>query len=94
VDALRNFLVQTELIAFQHAVQLEGKWTLQGEDAFSDESYPLPGKYDTRANATQAARTRLEELERTQPSVSSGGQAGLQDRVYIVDPQGKASRIF
>ena len=39
------------------------------------------------------ALKRLADLERTQPAASSGGQApgGIQDRVYIVHPDGRKS---
>lgn len=95
VDALRNFLVQLELYAFQKCLQPEGKWTLRGEDTFDNEYYSIPGNFTTEAAAIQAAREHLEELEKTQPTASSGGQGsyGIQDRVYVVDPQGKVFRI-
>src|SRR5262245_18102138 len=67
-----------------------GRWRLRGYDTFAGEDYPLPGSYWTEAQAQRAARKRLAELERTQPSVSSGGQrpGGIQDQVYIVRPDG------
>lgn len=71
-----------------------GKWKLEGYDAFSREDYPLPGEYDTEDAAITAAKKRLEDLERTQPSESSGGQDGLQDRVYLIRPDGTKFRVL
>lgn len=70
------------------------KWTLEGYDTFSDESYSLEGEYDSRKDAELVAMGRLVELERTQPTESSGGQKedGIQDRVFIVAPDGNKER--
>lgn len=80
------------------AQTVSGKWTLQGYDTFEggrDAYYPIPGKYDSESAVIEAARTKLKELEKTQPSSSSGGQGVLdiQDHIYIVDPQGNKQRI-
>lgn len=66
------------------------KWRLEGYDTFEGEGYSLPGTYDTEAEAEAAARARLADLEKMQPSATSGGQGfgGIQDRVYIVGPAG------
>ena len=69
------------------------KWKLEGYDTFEGSYYPLEGEYDSEAQAEDAARSRLIHLEKTQPSSSSGGQGGIQDRVYIVNPEGKL-RLF
>lgn len=86
-------------------------WKLEGYDAFSGESYPLGDlhaengvsridglrpEYPDYASALADARKRLGDLERTQPAVSSGGQApgGIQDRVYIIHPGGRRERIM
>ena len=66
-----------------------GKWTLEGWDTFSREDYPLPGEYDSEVKAREAAAVRLIELEKTQPTASSGGQRGIQDRVFIIGPTGE-----
>jgi hypothetical protein len=85
-------------------------WRLEGYDTFSDEYYPLgdfmtvdgksldgmkPG-YDTPQEALLDAQKRLDDLERTQPAASSGGQGlhGIQDRVYLVHPDGHRERVF
>jgi len=75
---------------------IRGRWRLRGHDTFAGEAYPLPGSYRTEAQAQKAARKRLADLERTQPSVSSGGQrpGGIQDQVYIVRPDGSAYRYL
>lgn len=66
----------------------EGKWKLEGYDTFSDEPYALSGEYGSQEEAEAAAEKRLEELEETQPSESSGGQDGIQDGVYVIKPDG------
>lgn len=68
------------------------KWRLEGYDTFDSEFYELPGEYDDEAGAVQAAKARLVKLETTQPSSKSGGQDGIQDRVYILGPDGSRRR--
>jgi hypothetical protein len=70
-------------------------WRLEGYDTFEGASYPLKGEYSDEKAARGAAQERLAELERTQPSSSSGGQGdlGIQDRVYIVRPDGSKYRF-
>lgn len=70
-------------------------WSLEGFDTFSREAYYIEGRYATEAEAEEAARRRLAHLEETQPSKTSGGQgpSGIQDRVYIVAPDGSARRF-
>jgi hypothetical protein len=70
-----------------------GKWKLQGYDTFAREDYPLDGEFDTEADAIAAAQSRLADLERAQPSASSGGQDGIQDRVYVIRPDGTLFRV-
>lgn len=73
-----------------------GNWHLEGFDTFEGKSYPLPGSYPTEKKAIEAAKKQLAELEKTQPSATSGGQSsmGIQDRIYIVRPDGTKYRIF
>ena len=73
-----------------------GKWTLEGYDTFAGEWYHIGGEFDDEQSAREAARRRLEELERIQPTSSSGGQdpGGIQDRVYIVAPNGTSYRCW
>jgi hypothetical protein len=75
-------------------------WRLEGYDTFSSESYPLgnlgrvdPYKpfYGSYEDALAAARNRLAELDKTQPS--AGGQGGIQDQVRIVHPDGRRERV-
>ena len=68
------------------------EWRLVGLDAFDGGSYPL-STHPSEEDARRAARTRLEVLEVTQPSASSGGQDGIQDQVYIVRPDGTRYRV-
>lgn len=77
----------------------DGKWHIEGYDTFEggpDAFYSLPGDFNTVCEAENAAKERLEELEKTQPSKSSGGQGmnGIQDRVYVVRPDGSKYRYF
>jgi hypothetical protein len=69
------------------------KWRLLGYDTFAGEEYPLPGEYDSESEAVSRAMKRLEELEKLQPSSSSGGQDGIQDRVYVRRPDGTVFRV-
>jgi hypothetical protein len=57
--------------------------------------------YGTREEALEDAWKRLDELERTQPSGSSegpgsGGQGsfGIQDRVFLIHPDGYHERVW
>jgi hypothetical protein len=68
-------------------------WRLVGWDTFSGESYRLEGSWRTEEQARQAARLRLRELERLQPTSQSGGQQGIQDHVHIVGPKGANYRF-
>ena len=72
------------------------EWRLRRWDEFEGKYYSLPGSYPTEEAAQQAARERLAELEKTQPSSKSGGQGffGIQDRVYIVRPDGSQYRFM
>jgi hypothetical protein len=69
-------------------------WRLRGWDTFAAEAYPI-GRYFTEAGALRAARRNLRQLSRDQPPESSGGQGppGIQDRVYIVRPDGTEFRV-
>ncbi len=70
------------------------KWRLEGYDTFEEEPYPLDGEYESQQDAEYAAEARLAELEANQPSESSGGQGrhGIQDRVFIIRPNGSKYR--
>jgi hypothetical protein len=74
---------------------MSGLWHLEGFDTFAEESYPLEGEYPDQQAAEAAARKRLQELERDQPTETSGGQSehGIQDRVYVVRPDGTRYRF-
>jgi hypothetical protein len=69
------------------------KWKLQGYDTFAHEGYPLDGEFETENEAIAAAKAYLDDLERTQPSASSGGQDGIQDQVYVIRPDGTSFRV-
>jgi len=65
----------------------EGPWQLWGLDTFSNDTYRV-SCHGTEAECLAAAREYLRELEEQQPSELSGGQDGIQDRLYIVGPNG------
>lgn len=71
------------------------KWRLVGWDTFSSEEYHI-SEHKSQAEAETAAAERMQELERTQPSSSSGGQGlfGIQDRVHIERPDGSRYQWF
>lgn len=68
-------------------------YRLRGYDTFSREYYHLDGEYSSYAEAEAEARKRLQKLEISQPSKHSGGQDGIQDRVYIVHSDGRLERV-
>ena len=73
-----------------------GHWHLAGYDTFAMEWYVVGGEYSTEGLAIDAAKQRLRELEQSQPTSQSGGQSplGIQDRVFVVAPDGSRHRIF
>jgi len=70
-------------------------WKVVGRDTFAGDVYNV-GQAESREAAEAVARAYLEQLAIEQPSASSGGQAdaGLQDHVYIVAPDGAWSRYL
>lgn len=62
-------------------------WRLTGYDSFAREDYEI-GLYATEADAMAAAGVEFTKLQETQPPKTSGGPGGLQDRLYIVAPDG------
>jgi hypothetical protein len=77
------------------------RWKLLGYDTFSNEWYTYrddkfkPLEFKSFNAAKEAARKKLTELEKSQPSTSSGGQGffGIQDRVFIETPEGEQIRV-
>lgn len=72
----------------------KGKWKLEGYDTFSEKSYPLDGEFLDEEAARNAAKLRLKKLEKIQPTELTGGQVGVQDRVYIIRPDGTKHRFI
>lgn len=72
-----------------------GEWKLCGRDTFALEDYHI-SNFATEELALQAARSYLDNLERRQPTATSGGQAagGIQDRLYIIGPDGAGYRYM
>ncbi|GBE44068.1 hypothetical protein BMS3Bbin10_02153 [bacterium BMS3Bbin10] len=79
---------------FDRLLNWRGEWFLEGQDSFGGHDYPIPGKYRTREAAVRAAKRYLRKLERMQPSDISGGQAGIQDQVYVRGPGGQSIRVL
>ena len=69
----------------------DSPWQLWGRDAFSTDMYWV-SSHGTEAECLAAAREYLRELEDQQPSERSGGQDGIQDRIFIVGPNGTRHR--
>ena len=86
---------------------MSGPWRIEGYDTFGarcapneidpEALYPLgdPDGYPSKLAAVKAAVEALREIEREQPSAQSGGQGlmGIQDRVFIVKPDGTKFRV-
>ncbi|NPV86973.1 MAG: hypothetical protein HPY45_13310 [Anaerolineae bacterium] len=68
-------------------------WRMRGWDTLAGEWYALPGIFLSEGAARRAARRRLKQLEKLQPSRVSGGQDGVQDQVFLVCPDGMLQRI-
>lgn len=66
-------------------------WQLVGWDTFESEAYPV-SRHATEQECRAAAREFLRTLEIHQPSEQSGGQDGIQDRVFILGPTGEHYR--
>jgi hypothetical protein len=71
----------------------EGIYKVEGKDGFDPDAdfYPI-GEWPTYEEALEAARSSLDELNLSQPD--AGGQFGIQDRVYVVHPDGRRQRVF
>jgi hypothetical protein len=67
-------------------------WRLIGHDTFDGDDYPLTD-HASEEEALRAAHDRLRALEVLQPEATSGGQDGIQDRVYVVRPNGTRYRV-
>lgn len=67
-----------------------GLWHIDGYDTFEGAEYPVASNIETIEDAELLARALRRRIEEAQPSATSGGQAfgGIQDRVYIVNPDG------
>lgn len=79
---------------FDWLLKWRGDWTVEGWDTFGGHSYSIPGRFRSEAAAVRAAKRYLKKLERMQPSETSGGQAGIQDHVYVRGPDGQSIRVL
>ena len=77
-------------------MNMNDKWKLEGWDVFDAGNYVIDGEYNTEEQAIEVAKARLIELEKSQPTKESGGQSdrGVQDRVFIVKPDGSKYRYL
>ena len=76
-----------------------GNWAVDGYDTFEsgpDAYYRVKDGLASEEEALIAAAGYMKALEREQPSEQSGGQGsmGIQDRVFIVRPDGSRYRFF
>ena len=71
----------------------EQPWAVVGWDTFEGREYPL-SRHSTESEAREAGRKQLIEIAREQPSETSGGQDGIQDRIYITGPEGIRYRLL
>ena len=71
-----------------------GIWKLQGRDTFAHEDYGIDGEFDSEDEAIAAGKVCLDDLERDQPTASTGGQDGIQDQVYVIRPDGTIFRVM
>ncbi len=67
-------------------------WAVVGWDTFKGREYPV-SQHSTEADAQEAGRKQLLEIARDQPSETSGGPDGIQDRIYITGPNGIRYRL-
>lgn len=68
-------------------------WHVEGKDGFDlDADYYLISEHESYPAAREAARRVLQELDRSQPC--AGGQGGIQDRVYLVGPDGAREQVY
>ena len=91
-ETIRRFLALV-LDQLQEIAPTSGPWAVVGRDAFGGEDYPI-SNHATEAEARAAAEEFLDVLEREQPAAQSGGQDGIQDRVFIVSPNGHHYRVM
>ena len=76
-----------------------GNWAVEGYDTFEggpDAYYPIEDGLGSEAEALIVASAYMTDLERRQPAATSGGQGpyGIQDRVFIVRPDGSRYQFF
>lgn len=71
-------------------------WRVVGHDTFSNEDYDITDANLSQDEAFGIARKKLSEIEREQPTATSGGQGfgGIQDRVFVVSPTGEKTRVM
>ena len=68
-------------------------WKVEGKDGFDMEAeyYPV-SEHAEYELAFEAARGELAELDKSQPN--AGGPTGIQDRIYVVHPDGRRQQVY
>lgn len=96
VEKLKMLAPYNKAAAQALEIKMSGKWKLEGWDVFDAGNYKIDGEYDTEEQAIEVAKMRLLELERDQSTETSGGQSdkGIQDRIFIVGPDGSKYRYL
>lgn len=74
----------------------KGGWRVGTYDTFEEQFYGGGIKYSNEETAQAAARKELARIKKFQPDSMSGGQefGGIQDRVFIVRPDGTKYRFL
>ncbi len=70
-------------------------WKLIGHDTFDSGTYTIISA-DTEEEVLKKAKSEMADIKKLQPDESSGGQGfgGIQDRLYIVRPDGTRYRYL
>lgn len=74
---------------------IDKKWRIKRCDPLEKgKEFPeSKDQYDDEKQAEEAAQKLLQKIEREQPTSESGGQNGVQDRVYIISPEGLKKQV-
>src|SRR4051812_21460150 len=86
--------VEGHIEGYPRVEHVPGTWSVVGLDTFEGERYPLAIEIGSEDVARILAKARLQKLAQDQPTSTSGAQAGIQDGVYVVSPDGTGRRYF
>ena len=68
-------------------------WGVDGYDTFEEEYYPLGDGYLNEEQTRSAAAEKLRAIQETQSGAGGQGHEGIQDHVFIVQPDGTRIRF-